>query len=566
MALGGGKAWRWWALLAGGMVLLAVLYLAVWPLVWRVVLLPRASEQRLGLEAVTNDREDGRGRDVRSRLAPRSALEMERAHACQVAYGLWRVPVAGEYDLRLECDDYGRPSLGRRRLIDLNGTSDFNQGSARVSLEAGPILLKMELHNRQGAGWMRLLVKGPGQEEYRLLEGRDLAAIELGNYRAWLKMVEWLEPACLFGLGLGLMAVFLLWAMPTVRAADAPAAGGWRRRAWGLGFVAAVILLAVVASWHTTHSQVQWGDWAAGHDHLSNEDWQFHRGAVENRHSDHRAYRVLSDYALAGIEWLLRGHESDPAPASLLFWGRYFTDLLMFLLAGLFYRKLGLNRRAVILGLGILAFAMFPTSYRSGLNIATFLDISVFLLAGVLVLDRRWPALICLAPLAALNKETSILITVLPLACAFKWRPLTLPRREIKVTALALGVWLAVYGVMHLFLGHAVFNKYIDNPGTDFIFFNFFKDPDGYRQLFKTLGVLPLLAFFGLRRAPTALGRMFWVVAPAWFVVHTILAWWAETRLYMVPMALVFIPLSLYAAGGGLWEPGVSEGQRPPRA
>ncbi|CAO0822289.1 hypothetical protein DFAR_2920004 [Desulfarculales bacterium] len=32
---------------------------------------------------------------------------------------------------------------------------------------------------------------------------------------------------------------------------------------------------------------------------------------------------------------------------------------------------------------------MFPTSYRSGLNIATFLDIGVFLLAGVLVLDQR---------------------------------------------------------------------------------------------------------------------------------------------------------------------------------
>lgn len=39
-------------------------------------------------------------------------------------------------------------------------------------------------------------------------------------------------------------------------------------------------------------------------------------------------------------------------------------------------------------------------------------------------------------------------------------------------------------------------------------------------------------------------------MTPAWFVVHTILAWWAETRLYMVPMALLFIPLSLFAAGG----------------
>lgn len=91
---------------------------------------------------------------------------------------------------------------------------------------------------------------------------------------------------------------------------------------------------------------------------------------------------------------------------------------------------------------------------------------------------------------------------MLPLACALRWRPFSLPRRELVVSAWALGLWLAVYEGLHLILGWAVFNTYIDNPGTDFIFFNFLKDPDGYRQLFKTLGVLPFLALFGLRRAP----------------------------------------------------------------
>jgi hypothetical protein len=558
---------KWWGLLLGGLGLLAVLYLACWPLVWRLVLLPRVTTERPGLEVITNDREDGKGRDIRSHREPRSTFGLERPYAFQVAHGVWRVEVAGYYDLRLECDDYGSLSIDRRLLIDLHGTSDLNQGDQRVYLEAGPHLLKLELHNRLERGWLRLLVKGPGQEEPGFLGGSSLATFDLGNYRAWLNLTAWLEQGCLFGLGLGMMAIFLLWALPpaSARAAsqEPPPGSRGRRRALAWAFVAAVILLAVVASWHTTTNQVQWGDWAAGHDHLSNEDWQSHRWVVENRYTDHRAYRVITDYALAGLEWLLQGHESDPPPARLLFWGRYFTDLLMFLLAALFYRRLGLSRPAVILGMGMLAWAMFPTCYRSGLNIATFLDISVFLLAGVLVLDQRWTALICLAPIAALNKETSILITVLPLACAFRWRPFTLPRRELLASALGLGIWLLVYGVMHIFLGHAVFNTYIDNPGTDFVHFNFFKDPDGYRQLFKTLGVLPFLALWGLRRAPVALGRMFWVVVPAWFVVHTILAWWAETRMYIVPMAFVFIPLSLYALR---LESEPPAGQRPPSA
>lgn len=550
-----GRTGKWWALLAGLMALLAALYLYAWPLVWRGVLLPRVSEQRQGLEVVANDREDGRGRDIRSILAPQSAFDLDQPHAMQLAHGIWRVSQAGFYDLRLECDDYGSLSLDRRRLIDLHGTSDFNQGQARAYLEAGPHLLKLELHNRLGRGWLRLLVKGPGQDEYRPLEGRDLAAIDLGNHRSWLNLLAGLEPACLWGLGLGSMTLFLLWALPTAPRAAPPATGA-RQRAWGAAFVAAVVLLSVVASWHTTFHQVEWGNWAAGHDHLAQEDWQFHRAIVENRYQDHRQYRVLTDYAIAGVYQMLRGLESDPAPARLLYWGRYFTDLLMFLMAAVFYRRLGLSRPATILGLGVLAFAMFPTAYRSGLNIATFLDVSVFLLAGVLVLDQRWLAFILLMPLAALNKETSLLITAFPLAVALQWRPLKLPSRELKISALALGLWLLVYGGMHPILGHPVFNTYIDAPGTDFIRFNFFKDPDGYRQLFKTLSVLPFLAIFGLRRAPVALTRLFLVVAPAWFVVHTVLAWWAETRLYMVPMALVFIPLCLFAVGGGWEEPG----------
>lgn len=554
MLAGGGKTWRWWALWAGVMALMAALYLTAWPLVWRLVLLPHASGERHGLEVVTNNRENGKGRDIRSQLASKSAFELDEAYAMQLGYAIWRVEQAGEFDLRLECDDYGSLSIDRQRHIDLHGTSDFNQGQARVRLEAGAHLLKLELHNRQGRGWLRLLVRGPGQEQFAPLDGGALRAIELGNYRAWLTMLSWLEPGCLWGLGLGCMAVFLLWTLPRPPVPEAALSAplpAWRKRALTIGFVAAVVVLGAVGAWHTTTNQVEWGNWAAGHDHLAQEDWQFHRGVVHNTHSDHRAYRVLTDWAIAGVYWLMQGREDDPAPARLLFWGRYFTDLLMFLLAAMFYRRLGLGRPAVVLGLGLLAFAMWPTCYRSGLNIATFLDISVFLLAGVLTLDKRWLALILLMPLAALNKETSILIACFPLLAALQWRPLSLPRPELKASLLAMAVWLAVYGVMHPILGHAVFNKYIDAPGTDFIYFNFFKDPDGYRQLMKTLGVLPLLGLFGLRKAPATLARFFWLVAPAWFVVHTILAWWAESRMYIVPMALLFIPLSLYAAGCG---------------
>ncbi|CAO0822286.1 hypothetical protein DFAR_2920001 [Desulfarculales bacterium] len=163
--------------------------------------MPRVSDQRLSVEVITNAREDGKGRDIRPLLAPRSVLELERAYACQVGYDVWRVAVGGEYYLRLECGDYDRLVIGRRQIVGLHGTSDFNQSQARVHLEAGSHLLKLELHNRQSSGWKRLLVKGPAPYEYRLMEGGGLATIDLGNHRAWIKMVEGLEPACLWAWG-----------------------------------------------------------------------------------------------------------------------------------------------------------------------------------------------------------------------------------------------------------------------------------------------------------------------------------------------------------------------------
>lgn len=46
----------------------------------------------------------------------------------------------------------------------------------------------MELHSRDGAGWMRLLVRGPGQEAFTLLDSRHLRAFTQGNYRTWLNL------------------------------------------------------------------------------------------------------------------------------------------------------------------------------------------------------------------------------------------------------------------------------------------------------------------------------------------------------------------------------------------
>ena len=49
----------------------------------------------------------------------------------------------------------------------------------------------------------------------------------------------------------------------------------------------------------------------------------------------------------------------------------------------------------------------------------------------------------------------------------------------------------------------------------------------------------------GYRKWPLELRAFFWVIVPVWFLVHAFGSVMAETRLLLVPQAMVFIPGAL---------------------
>jgi len=61
-----------------------------------------------------------------------------------------------------------------------------------------------------------------------------------------------------------------------------------------------------------------------------------------------------------------------------------------------------------------------------------------------------------------------------------------------------------------------------------------------------TLSILPLLTLWEFRLLPSQVQGLFWLVVPLWFAVHFASALVNETRLFLVPVALVFIPGALY--------------------
>ncbi|MCL4529420.1 MAG: hypothetical protein M1282_08410 [Chloroflexi bacterium] len=68
-----------------------------------------------------------------------------------------------------------------------------------------------------------------------------------------------------------------------------------------------------------------------------------------------------------------------------------------------------------------------------------------------------------------------------------------------------------------------------------------------WSQLFYTLGFIPAFGLLFIFNWPRLWQRFFLIMCPAWFVIHFVLSIAGETRLCLVPQALIFIPGVLFA-------------------
>jgi hypothetical protein len=203
-----GRSWRLWALCTA--MLLAV-YLAAWPLVWRLILAPNASSREHGLRVEVSTLADHGGQHPRSLLAGPRDLRLDDPRTTARGVGIWQVPKSGVYCLRLQANDYACLYLDRRLLIDQpREVSSLNQTEALVFLEAGLHFLQMDLTNLEGQGWLRLALRPPEAEDWQDLPLEQLRPPDLGNWDFWLGLVGWLEGLCLWGLWGAFLAAPLL--------------------------------------------------------------------------------------------------------------------------------------------------------------------------------------------------------------------------------------------------------------------------------------------------------------------------------------------------------------------
>ena len=274
---------------------------------------------------------------------------------------------------------------------------------------------------------------------------------------------------------------------------------------------------------------------------------QRHLAVIDGHAGNPWQYRVLAPFLIQPvIDALTQRGVAHPYLISFVSF-RLLQDFAVVLVAFLYYRKYGLTMVQALVGMALLGWAMSYAFWDSDLQFSTYFDVLFFLLAGLCALGDAPGWIVPIAALAAFNRETSGFIPFVFAAATFRNDGSAAHGRLAALAGTAFVIYVAVfawlrwhYGPQDLVLAHG------HRAGWDMFRFNVGRFVT-WDRVFATFTIVPVVALVGRSQWPPSLTRMFWVLVPAWVLVHAFVGVLAETRLLLVPYALVLVPGALFA-------------------
>ena len=100
--------WAAWLLLV---LLMAAIYLGAWNFVFQLVITPNLAQAVSGLRGETFPLAQPTSHPTSSVLLPQASFDLDQPQTSLRARGMWMVGAAGDYVLRIQCDDNGRLAL-----------------------------------------------------------------------------------------------------------------------------------------------------------------------------------------------------------------------------------------------------------------------------------------------------------------------------------------------------------------------------------------------------------------------------------------------------------------------
>ncbi len=258
-------------------------------------------------------------------------------------------------------------------------------------------------------------------------------------------------------------------------------------------------------------------------------------------------YRILSTYLVEGFYKGVHAlaPQIDRIKAFLIF--RFFQNLLIFYLATLYFKAINIKNPWLILaGILLMSFFMAHSVFQSDLSFNTYFDILFYLLAAWLIIKQKYAWIIPLMLVAALNRETSLLIPAMLVLPCIQWKERKIARTILVPGLLSTLVFFIAFISVRMYYGYRAPEGINGMTSvSDYLLFNlrFFRL---YPELIGTLAFLPIIVIVFLKRLPRLLTYWFWIICPVWFGIHLVYSTAVETRLFLVPQILIFIPAFLW--------------------
>ena len=303
---------------------------------------------------------------------------------------------------------------------------------------------------------------------------------------------------------------------------------------WNIGLIIISILLTGFTVFDQVFNRV-------GLKYIWDEQLRFQRWVIEGTSIDPWQYRIFAPYLIEGIRRFVEWIGFASSYGRIFFGLRILQNLLIFITVGWYWTKVGISKYFVVIAMMILAWGFTYSNYGSGLAFDTYFDLLLYILAALAIIRERYLWIIPLTALAAINRETGILIPILLLSSTVKLRPkISIDKRHVYIAIACLLIFSLLYAGIRIAYGPRPFD-HMHEPGLNQFLANL-KNPFTYYSSLATFLLFPILALLRWRSWPGILRRFFWVLVPIWTVVHSFTSVLAEARLFLVPYAVVIIP------------------------
>ena len=239
---------------------------------------------------------------------------------------------------------------------------------------------------------------------------------------------------------------------------------------------------------------------------------------------------------------------------------RFVEHLLIFFLAWKLWSYFIKSKWLIFLGINFLALAIGNAVAVADLSFNTYMDIIFYLItANVIVYKKNPVILIPITLLAAFNRETGILIPALYFISltdfsSFKFnaqsiKAIILPGTKTWIfTAALYFIFIIVFIGLRIHFGYKPQQVFKAEAGWPMLKLNLFSavGVKAFMELIGTFAVIPLIILYKFKSFPYLLKKWFLFLVPIWFAVHFISVVAYQTRLFIVPLVIIMLPMLLW--------------------